>query len=161
MDQSVERVIEIAVNLDDASGELVGHAQQSLRDEGALDVWTTPLQMKKGRPGIGLHVLGAVGDRDRLARRVIELTGAFGVRYREWDRLVLDRRHETVDTAFGPVRLKVGSLGGAVMAVKPEFEDVRRAAEQSGVEAPEALAEAQRAAAAWRQAAGSEGGSQA
>ena len=133
MTSSAVQVFEIAANLDDVSGEVVGAAVEALLAEGALDCWTTAIGMKKDRPGVMVSVLCNAEERDRLARRLIELTGSFGVRFREWDRLVLDRRHETVQTPYGPIRLKVGSLDGREMAVKPEFEDVRRAAEAQGV----------------------------
>lgn len=126
-------VFEIVANLDDASGEVIGAAVESLLAEGALDAWTTAIGMKKDRPGVMVSLLCKAEDRDRLARRLIELTGSFGVRFREWDRLVLDRRHETAQTPYGPIRLKVGSLDGRVVASKPEFEDVLRAAQSHGI----------------------------
>lgn len=158
MDQAAGRVIEIAVNLDDVSGEVVGDALETLRAEGAVDVWATGISMKKGRPGVGIHVLCLEGDRERLSKRVIELTGAFGVRYREWERLVLERRHVEVETAYGVVRLKVGELDGEVLSVKPEFEDVKAAAEGAGTNVRWVMEEARRAAVEWRMGSGSEGG---
>ena len=125
------RVVELVVNLDDVTGEVIGHAVQTLLDEGALDVWTTAIQMKKQRPGVQLSVLAREAHAAATARRVLELTGSFGVRYRPWDRLVLDREHQQVDTPYGPLPVKVGSLEGQPIAVRPEFEPARAAAQNA------------------------------
>ena len=118
------RVVELVVNLDDASGERVGHACKSLMDAGALDVWTTPITMKQGRPGAMLSALAAEDDRQRLSRLLLESTGSFGLRTRVWDRQVLDRSWETVETRLGTLRLKVGRLDGQIVSVKSEFTEV-------------------------------------
>ena len=141
-----EHVWEISTNLDDLTGELIAAAVAALLAEGALDAWTQPLTMKKGRPGVMLSLLCRADDRDRLARRVLELTGSFGVRYRKWDRLVLHRSPTTLDTAYGPVRAKVGELGGRVLSLRPEYEDARRAAREAGVDGRRVYEAAQTAA---------------
>ena len=139
-------VTEIAVNLDDVSGEVIGEAQRALLAAGALDVWVTAIQMKKQRPGVMLSLLCEAQKRDELAKRVIELTGSFGVRYREWGRLVLERRHVTVETRFGKVRVKVGELDGKVIVARPEFEDAKRLASEAGATVREVLDAAQASA---------------
>ena len=146
---AAEDVVEVAVNLDDVSAEVLGDAQQRLLDAGALDVWTVPLGMKKQRPGVMLCLLCAPAQRAELTRQVLELTGSFGVRYRHWQRLVLDRRHETVTTRYGPVRLKVGTLDGRVVVVRPEYEDVAALARTSGAPLRQVMAAADAAAHAW------------
>jgi len=133
MEQSLEQVVELVANLDDVTGEQVAAAVEALLAEGALDAWSTPIIMKQGRPGVMLSVLCADDARDRLMQRVIELTGTFGVRHRTWDRLVLHRQHHTVDTIYGPIRIKVGRLDDHIAAVKCEFADVRKAAEAHDV----------------------------
>ncbi len=133
MDNAATHVYELAANLDDVSGEVVGDALGRLLAAGALDVWATPITMKKNRPGLMLSVLCRDGDRDRLARMMVELTGTFGVRHRPWDRLVLDRRHVTVQTAYGPIRVKVGALGGRDVTSKVEHDDAAAAAREAGV----------------------------
>ncbi|MFA7237898.1 MAG: nickel insertion protein [Phycisphaeraceae bacterium] len=135
MDNSPTQVIEIVANLDDATGEVIGHAVEALLAAGALDCWTTPIMMKKQRPGVQLSVLIGVDQRDVMARLMIELTGTFGVRFRGWNRVVLDRRHETVTTPFGPVRVKIGSLDGREVVCKVEFDDAAKAAAKHGVPA--------------------------
>ena len=150
-------VTEIAVNLDDVTGELLGDAQRALMSAGALDVWTTAIQMKKGRPGVMLSLLCECEKRDALARLMFELTGSFGVRFRDWGRLVLDRRHVTVDTRYGKLRVKVGELDGKTIVASPEFEDVKKLADDSGAVLRDVLDAARSAAHAlpgWREAQG-------
>lgn len=143
------QVCELCVNLDDVSAEVVGSATQALLADGALDVWTTAIQMKKQRPGVMLSVLCHAAKQQNFAVRIIELTGSFGVRFRMWDRLTLDRRHETLATRFGDIRVKVGSLDGRVLVAQPEYEDVRSRAEISGRPVRDVLLAAQAAADAW------------
>ncbi len=140
------RVVELVVNLDDATGEVVGHAAQTLLDEGALDVWTTPIHMKKQRPGVMLSVLAHPEVAQAMARRILELTGSFGVRFHDWDRLVLDREHVTAATRFGDVALKLGRLDGKLLSAQPEFDAVRDLADAAGVSVRQAM-DAARAAA--------------
>jgi len=139
-------VTEIVVNLDDVTGEVLGDAQRTLLAAGALDVWTSAIQMKKGRPGVMLSLLCENDKRDELARLVIELTGSFGVRFRDWGRLVLDRRHVTVDTRYGKVRIKLGELGGKTIVARPEFQDVKTRAQEAGATVRDVLDAAQSAA---------------
>lgn len=125
MEQSCTQVVELVVNVDDTTPEIIGSAMSELLDRGALDVWTTPITMKKNRPAVMLSVLCRQEDRESMTMHVVRLTGSFGVRYRSWDRFVLDRRTETIHTDLGSVRIKIGSHNGDVMVVKPEHEDVR------------------------------------
>lgn len=151
---SPAEVTEIVVNLDDVTGEVLGDAQRTLMQAGALDVWTSAIQMKKGRPGVMLSLLCENTKRDELARLMIELTGSFGVRFRDWGRVVLDRRHVTVDTRYGRLRVKVGELGGKIVAASPEFEDVKKMAHEAGASVREVMDAAQSAAHIWREAQG-------
>ena len=151
-DQTPERVVELVVNLDDTTGELVGHAIDELMQQGALDAWATPITMKKGRPAVMLSALVNQDDREPLAEQMLTLTGSFGVRYRAWDRLTLDRDWHERSTRLGPIKLKAGALGGKTLAVKPEFDDVVRLAEMAGVSVAEAHRAAQAAADALLQA---------
>jgi uncharacterized protein (DUF111 family) len=143
------QVVEIAVNLDDVTGQALGHAQQALLGAGAVDVWTTPIFMKKQRPGVMLCLLCAADDAQRLADEVLALTGSFGVRMRLWDRRVLERRHESVATRYGQVRLKIGSRAGKAMVARTEYEDVRQLAEAANVPLREVMAAADAAADQW------------
>lgn len=149
-DNTPTRVVELATNVDDASGEVVGRACESLLSAGALDVWTTAVTMKRGRPGVVVSVLVAEAERGRFTALLLEATGSFGVRARAWDRVVLERSFVEAETRFGAVRLKVGRLSGRVVSVKPEFEDVERLAASAGVPVPEAMGAAASAADIWR-----------
>lgn len=148
-DELSRPVCELCVNLDDVTAEVVGSATQALFAAGALDVWTTAIQMKKQRPGVMLSVLCDAAKQREFAVRIIELTGSFGVRFRVWDRLTLDRRHETLTTRFGDVRVKVGSLDGRILVAQPEYEDVRTRAEAAGQPVRVVLLAAQAAAYQW------------
>ncbi|MBB6430227.1 nickel insertion protein [Algisphaera agarilytica] len=145
-ESAATRVVELVVNLDDTTGEILGHATQTLLDQGALDVWTTPIHMKKQRPGVMLSVLSTPDAAQATARRILELTGSFGVRFREWDRLVLDREHVTAATRLGDVPIKVGSLDGTPLTAQPEFDTVRDLAATANVPVRQAM-DAARAAA--------------
>lgn len=141
-DSPPDRVVELAVNLDDVTGEQLGETIDQLMRAGALDAWATPITMKKGRPGVTLSVLVREADREALVQQLFDCTGSFGVRFRAWDRAVLERAWHDRPTRLGPVALKAGSLGGRVVTVKPEFASVWALASSAGV----GLAEAQRAA---------------
>lgn len=149
---SPTRVVELAVNLDDVSGELIGAAFGELLAAGALDVWTVGITMKKQRPGVMLCVLVAEDEADRLCRVLLEATGSFGVRRRAWDRVVLDRHHIQVETLLGPVRVKVGQIDGRVLVARPEHDDVARLAVEAKVLVREAMATAEAAAQQWVEA---------
>ena len=149
MTDNPNKVIEIAVNLDDVTGEVIGHVTQSLLEAGALDVWTVPLMMKKHRPGAGLHLLCQPQDQQALTEKLIALTGSFGVRYQPWQRTTLDRKHVEVNTRFGTLRLKVGSLNGKPIVAKPEYDDALTLATSQGVELRLVMLAGQAAADAW------------
>lgn len=146
LDAAATRVVELVVNLDDTTGEVVGHTAQTLLAEGALDVWTTPIQMKKQRPGVMLSVLAAPEDAQAMAKRILQLTGSFGVRFRDWDRLVLDREHVTAATRYGDVPIKLGRLDGKLLTAQPEFDAVRDLADAAGVTVRQAMRAAHAAA---------------
>ncbi|MFK7789286.1 MAG: nickel insertion protein [Phycisphaeraceae bacterium] len=145
-DDPPTRVVELAVNLDDVTGEQVGAAIDRLMVAGALDAWATPITMKKGRPGITLSVLAHEEHQNALAKQLIADTGSLGVRYRAWDRLVLDRTFHQRETALGKITLKVGSLEGKPLTVKPEFEEVVALADTNNISLHEAKRVAEAAA---------------
>jgi uncharacterized protein (TIGR00299 family) protein len=123
-----ERVVELRANIDDQTAEGIAHAAEVLMREGALDVWCTPAVMKKGRPGVVLCVLAEVGEAARLEQVLFAETTTFGVRRSVLSRTVLAREHETVETRFGPVRVKVGRRAGTVLTRSPEYADCARIA---------------------------------
>ncbi len=125
---AADRVVVIEANIDDMSAEGLSYASRKLLDTGALDVITIPVLMKKGRPGHLLQVLVSPGDSDRIARAIFEETTTIGLRKRWMDRQVLHRDVVEVDTANGPIRVKVSRLEGRVVTVSPEYDDCARVA---------------------------------
>jgi uncharacterized protein (TIGR00299 family) protein len=132
-----DAVAELRCNLDDMTGEAIGHAAQILWKEGALEVFTAPVQMKKGRPGVLLTCLCAPAEAERFAALMLKYTTSFGVRETLCARRVLARKTEERPTPLGPVRFKRGE-GYGVVRNKPEYEDVAAAAEKNGLSFTEA-----------------------
>ncbi len=130
---SNDRIAVLEANLDDLSPQVLAYAMERLLAEGALDVFSVPVQMKKSRPGALLTVLAKVEDADRLTRTIFAETTTLGVRRSEEQRQTLSRRWETVDTTWGPVRIKIANLNGTVSNYAPEYEDCRTLAEAQHV----------------------------
>jgi uncharacterized protein (DUF111 family) len=128
-----DEVVRLETNLDDCTAELLGAVMERLLAAGALDVWFTPIQMKKHRPGVMLSVLCEEASRDALATIILTETTAFGVRVERVQRLKLARRMTTVATEFGEIAIKLGLKGEQVVQSAPEFESVKAAAEKAGV----------------------------
>ncbi len=120
----------LEANLDDLNPQVFGYVMDRLLEAGALDVFATPVQMKKNRPGTLLTILAKPEDASKLAEIVFAETTTLGVRRREETRQVLARKWNTVATRFGDVRIKIGSLNGTVISYAPEYEDCRRIAVQ-------------------------------
>lgn len=135
----------LETNLDDCPAEWLGAAMERLLAAGALDVWFTPIQMKKHRPGTMLSVLADEDSRDRLIDLILTETTAFGVRVERIERVKLTRRMDSVSTPFGEIAVKLGLKEGRVVQVAPEFDSVRRAAEQAGQPVPTVFEAARRA----------------
>jgi uncharacterized protein (DUF111 family) len=128
-----DEVYQLETNLDDCSGEVLGATMERLLAAGALDVWFTPVFMKKHRPGVALGVICEEGVRDALADIILTETTAFGLRVQKIHRLKLARRFKLVETPYGEVQIKLGLKGGRVVQVTPEFDSVRAASEASGI----------------------------
>lgn len=147
---SVRQLLVMEANLDDMTPELVADAAQALFAAGALDVWTTPIQMKKGRQGVLLSALAGLDAEPRLQDAFFEATSTFGVRSYRVSRAELERRVVTVELADGSVRVKVGHLKGRVMTATPEHDDVAALAARVGRPVREIYDEAVGAARALR-----------
>ncbi|PYJ87161.1 MAG: nickel pincer cofactor biosynthesis protein LarC [Verrucomicrobia bacterium] len=132
-DWETDTVAVIETNLDDISPEILGHFVEQALAEGALDVFHTPIQMKKNRPGVLLTVLCAAAEADNFSELMLRETSAFGVRRYSTERRKLKREIVKVKTEFGEVTVKVGRLNGKVVQVAPEFESCKKLAEQTGV----------------------------
>jgi uncharacterized protein (DUF111 family) len=135
----------IEAEIDDMTPQIFGVVMDALLDAGALDVFYTPVQMKKNRPGTLLTVIAPPEARGALTELIFRETTTIGVRYRESDREVLDRETVVVSTAAGPIRVKVARKGREVLNVSPEFDDCVRAAKAAGRPVKEVQALAVRA----------------
>jgi uncharacterized protein (TIGR00299 family) protein len=123
-----DRVAVLETNLDDCPGEILGHFIETALAAGALDVFHTPIQMKKNRPGVLLTVLCAENEAGKFAEMILRETTAFGVRKTLAERRKLQRGFAEVKTPFGEVTVKIGRLGGKVVQVALEFESARKLA---------------------------------
>ncbi len=125
--------VQLETNIDDSTPEVIGAVCGKLLAAGALDVWTTAIQMKKQRPGTMLSALCNAGDAAAIAAIIFRETSTFGIRERSINRRCLQRRIEDVETAYGRIRVKIGSLDNEVITVSPEFDDCLGAAEKANV----------------------------
>ncbi|NVB84182.1 MAG: nickel pincer cofactor biosynthesis protein LarC [Kofleriaceae bacterium] len=130
---SSDKVWQVDANIDDMSPELAGAASEALFAAGALDVWWTPITMKKGRPAVTLSVLAEATTRDAVIAAMLRETTTIGVRYAELSRTVLNRSIVEVDTRYGRIPVKIASDGQAVRNVAPEYEACAVAARSHGV----------------------------
>jgi len=126
------RVAVIEAEIDDMTPQLFGAVMDALLAAGALDVFYTPVQMKKNRPGTLLTVIAPPDARTALTELIFRETTTIGVRYRESEREVLDRAIVVVTTDVGPIRVKVARQRDEVLNVSPEFDDCVRAAKAAG-----------------------------
>ncbi|HYN15222.1 MAG TPA: nickel pincer cofactor biosynthesis protein LarC [Terriglobales bacterium] len=134
----------LEANLDDLNPQVFGYVMERLLTEGALDAFGTPVQMKKGRPGMLLTVLARPEDAPRLAKLVFGETTTLGIRMREERRQTLLRHTVTVQTPWGEVRMKVANLNGSIANYAPEYEDCRRIADQHKIPLKQVMQEATR-----------------
>ena len=128
---AAEEVVELKCNIDDMTAEALGYAQEALLSAGALDVYTTPIGMKKNRPAILLTCMCRKEQRDDMLRCIFANTTTIGVREYVSARYTLARREESVETEYGRVRIKHAS-GWGVERSKPEYDDVARIARETG-----------------------------
>jgi uncharacterized protein (TIGR00299 family) protein len=133
LDWESDKIAVLETNLDDCTGEILGAFVETALAAGALDVFHTPVQMKKNRPGVLLTVLCAEADADKFSEMLLRETTAFGVRKTIAERRKLRREFAEVKTAFGDVKVKIGRLGGKVVQAAPEFESAKKLAAQAGV----------------------------
>jgi uncharacterized protein (TIGR00299 family) protein len=123
----------IETNLDDITPQILGSVVQRLLEAGALDAYTVPAFMKKNRPGVQLTVLSPTDQVELLADLIFRETTTLGLRTYPVKRHELERRHEEVDTPWGPVRVKVAMLGDSVVSSTPEYEDCESLSRKHGV----------------------------
>ncbi len=131
--KTANEVVVVESNIDDSTPELLGYAMERLLEEGALDVFFSPIQMKKNRPATQLSFLCRPEQLEILARLVLSETSAIGLRYYPVGRITLERRIEERDTTFGTMRFKLVFDNGRLLRVAPEYEECRRVARERGI----------------------------
>jgi uncharacterized protein (TIGR00299 family) protein len=134
-----ETVVQLETTIDDMSPQLYELVAERLFEAGALDVFLTPVIMKRGRPGIVVTALAAPDRVDDLARVLFEETSTIGVRWSERRRARLDREVVTLPTMYGVVPVKISRLDGRIVTITPEFADVARIAREKALPAREVL----------------------
>lgn len=139
-------VVLIETNIDDVSAEVLGYTLEALLELGALDVWFTPIEMKKNRPAVALSVLMPAGYEDIAIDKIFFETSTLGLRVSKQSRRVAERETLSVDTPFGEIRVKVGKYKGQLISVAPEYDDCCKIAMRKGVPIKEIFEIARRAA---------------
>lgn len=127
-----DTVSELCCNIDDMTGEAIGFAVKRLFEAGALDVFTTPIGMKKNRPGILLTCVCSERQREEMLRLIFKHTSTIGVREYVTNRYTLERSEETVHTNYGDIRVKK-SCGWGVSKAKAEYDDLEKAAMRNDI----------------------------
>jgi pyridinium-3,5-bisthiocarboxylic acid mononucleotide nickel chelatase len=140
-----DTVTVLEANLDDLSPQVFGYVMEKLFEAGALDVFGTPIQMKKNRPGTLLTVLTKPAEADSLSKIVFAETTTLGIRRRDERRQILAREWQSVSTRFGDIRIKVASMNGTISSYAPEYEDCRRIAADQRVPLKQVMQEAMQA----------------
>jgi uncharacterized protein (TIGR00299 family) protein len=140
--ETSERNVMIETNIDDMASNLFGHLPERLFESGALDVYVTPILMKKGRPAHKLSVLCETNKVEPLLAAVFSETTSTGMRLYEVEKRTIPRRNIEVDTPWGSVPVKVAELGGETVHVAPEFEACRKLAERHGLPVRRVMEEA-------------------
>ena len=126
-------IVLLETNMDDVTGVVVGYAQERLFDLGALDVWYSPIQMKKNRPGVVLSALIPAELEEAACELVLRETPTLGVRTRPVERYAAERRNVAMDSSLGMVSVKVKYVGGKAIGAAPEYEDCRRIAVETDI----------------------------
>ena len=137
-----ETIVQVETAVDDMSPQLYEPLMERLVEAGALDVYLTPVIMKRSRPGVVLTALCPPAKVADLSRVLFEESSTIGVRWTAYERARLDREMMTLPTAYGPVSFKVSRFEGRVVTVTPEFEEIRRIAKEKGLAVREVLDQA-------------------
>jgi uncharacterized protein (DUF111 family) len=123
----------LEANVDDMNPELYEHVIESLFQKGALDVFLTPVIMKKSRPGIKISCICTQDKKLLLSETILRETTTLGVRELEVARLKLSRTIEKASTPFGDIRIKVSKIGDEIVRVTPEYEDMKKLAKKNNM----------------------------
>ena len=130
---AISQVVLIETNIDDMTPEMLGYLQETLLTAGALDVWFTPIQMKKNRPAVALSVICRSDISDHLSKLILKNSSTLGVRFQLLNRYEAKRQIIKVDTFMGEARVKLKYVDGQISGISPEFEDCRIIAENNDV----------------------------
>jgi uncharacterized protein (TIGR00299 family) protein len=144
-DWETDTITVLETNLDDINAEILGSFVEQALAAGALDVFHTPIQMKKNRPGVLLTVLCSESDADRFSELMLRETSTFGIRRYTAGRRKLKREFTTVTTPHGKVTVKIGKLDGRVVQTAPEYESCRKLADDTKIPLKEIYAAANKA----------------
>lgn len=139
-EDKADTICELNCNVDDMTGETIGFAMDRLFEAGALDVYTTPIGMKKSRPGVLIHVMCHQKDKETIIKTIFKHTTTLGIRETELKRYILEREVKNIETSYGSVRCKV-SEGYGVTRKKYEYDDLARIAIETGKSIEELLRE--------------------
>lgn len=140
--QDRDHIVVMETNVDDVSGEVIGDCCERLRASGALDVYTTPIAMKKNRPGVKISVLARESDAELLKAIIFSQTRSLGIRHWKAERDILSRQSVTVETRFGEIVGKLVCEPSGREVFVPEYESCRQVADQRGVSLVEVYDEA-------------------
>jgi uncharacterized protein (TIGR00299 family) protein len=132
-DWEIDRIAVLETNLDDDNPEILGHFMETTLAAGALDVFYTPIQMKKNRPGVLLTVLCGEAEADKFSEMILRETAAFGVRRTIAERRKLRREFGEVRTPFGKITVKLGKINGKIVHATPEFESCKKLANRAKI----------------------------
>lgn len=126
-------VCEISANIDDMSSEIYSYLYEKILSEGALDIYTETIYMKKNRPAYKINVLCLEQDLDKFTELLLKETSTFGVRYHKFNRQLLDREFTKINTKYGDVQVKLGYLNNKLIKVTPEYEHCKKIAEKENI----------------------------
>ena len=137
-----DEITVIETNIDDMNPQICGYLMDRLMEAGALDIYFTPVQMKKSRPALLLTVLSTDATFNTLTDIIFRETTTIGVRTRKVSRICLERKIVNVETRFGTLKVKVSMKDGEVINSQPEYDDARKIAEKEGVPLKDVIEEA-------------------
>lgn len=123
----------VETNIDNMSGEILGYAMDKLFEAGAVDVYFTPIQMKKGRPGIIMSAIVSEIHLSSVESVLFDQTSTFGMRKYKVIRKILTREFKEFDSSVGKIKVKIGRFNGNIKSISPEYEDCKRIAEERGI----------------------------
>ena len=133
LSEEKKSIVLLETNIDDTSGEIIGHVQKLILKKGCLDVWVTPIQMKKNRPGVLLSVLLDQSIESEIVEIIMRETTTLGIRRRFIDRHLASREKFSITTIFGEIQVKVKKINDEIIQINPEYDDCAIIASSKGI----------------------------